>query len=85
MSWMSDDILKRHFDIDSDYQFREVCGLTFVFKRNFISIKDKLSSAEIKPVGIIYTEKGQEYFAPLDSGGNIEEIIEEYVKNCYQK
>ena len=44
-------------------------------------MKDSLTSAEIKPVGIFYEENGEFYLAPLDETINIEQIVEEYVKN----
>ena len=58
---MSDNILK---DIEeflelenyTDYEFKEVCGLTFAFKREIIMIKGRISAASIAPVGIIYEE-----------------------------
>lgn len=82
---MSDDILdeiKNIFEIteDTDYEFRKLYGFTFVFKRKIISVGEKISSAEIKPAGIIYEENGQYYYAPLDKTENITEIIEKYVE-----
>ena len=61
---MSDNILK---DIEeflelenyTDYEFKEVCGLTFAFKREIVTIKGRISSASIAPVGIIYEENSQ--------------------------
>ncbi|MEE1150045.1 hypothetical protein [Methanobrevibacter sp. UBA212] len=84
---MSDNILK---DIEkflelknyTDYEFKEVCGLTFAFKREIVTIKGRISSASIAPVGIIYEENGQYYLAPLDEAVNINETVKEYVEKC---
>ena len=86
---MSDDIirdLKEIFEIkeESNYEFSELYGLTFVFQTKILHVKDVLSSAEIKPLGIIYTENDDFYFAPLDKVENMPEIIKEYVKNYIQ-
>lgn len=84
---MSDNILK---DIEeflelenyTDYEFKEVSGLTFAFKREIIMIKGRISAASIAPVGIIYEENGQYYLAPLDEAVNINETVKEYVEKC---
>ena len=84
---MSDNILK---DIEeflelenyTDYEFKEVSGLTFAFKREIIMIKGRISAASIAPVGIIYEENGQYYLAPLDKAVNINETVKEYVEKC---
>jgi len=80
---MSDDFLKDLFEITQDHQFefKEVYGFTFVFRTTLTKFKEMITSAEIKPVGIIYEENGEYYFAPLYEVENISEIIEEYVKN----
>lgn len=83
---MSDDILNYledlfEFKYDTGFEFKEIYGFTFVFKRKILLFKDRVSSAEIAPAGIIYEENGQYYFAPLDKVTDIEEIVEEYVKN----
>ena len=82
---MRDEILKvleDTFDIthDGDFEFMQICGFTFVFKRSIISVNDRISSAEIRPAGIIYEENDEYYFAPLYGRDNIDEIIREYVK-----
>lgn len=84
---MSDDFLKDLFEISEDieYEFKEICGFTFAFMTKTTIIKDKISSYEIAPVGIIYKKNDEYYFAPVDKTDNIEEVIEEYVKNCLQK
>jgi len=64
------------------FEFREVCGFTFAYKTRVLTMKDKLTSASITPVGIIYEENGEYYFAPLDETVDINVIIEEFVKNC---
>ena len=43
------------------YDFREIYGFTFVFKKEIFLINDHRSSAEIKPIGIIYEENGEMY------------------------
>ena len=66
---------------ESFYEFKELYGLTFVFENTTIYFKDSITSAEIKPVGIIYTENDDYYFAPLkDRPQNLKKIITEYVK-----
>lgn len=80
---MSDDFLKDLFEINEDitFEFKEICGFTFAFMTKTNLINDKISSYEISPIGIIYTENDEYYFAPLDRVDNIDAIIEEYVKN----
>ncbi len=83
---MSDDILremKNVFGIDDDigYEFKEVCGLTFVFRTRITRINGEINSAEIRPSGIIYEENDQYYFAPLYRRENINEIVKKYVEN----
>lgn len=76
------DIMDHMFDftIKKEYLFREIYGMTFVFRRDFIHINDKISSAEIFPVGIIYEENGEYYYAPLYEIDEIDDIIQEFVK-----
>lgn len=79
---MKDKILKDIFNIkmDTSYEFKELYGLTFVFRRMTFIFKPPASSAEIRPAGIIYEENDQYYFAPLDETVDIEEIVKEFVK-----
>lgn len=82
---MSDDLLsdlREAFEIKKRvfFEFKELYGLTFAFKTKIIFIKDKPSAAEIKPMGIIYKENGEYYFAPLDKRADIEAIVKKYVK-----
>lgn len=82
---MSDDLLsdlREAFEIKKRvfFEFKELYGLTFAFKTKIIFIKDKPSAAEIKPMGIIYKENGEYYFAPLDEVGDIKAIINEFMK-----
>lgn len=65
----------------SRYDFREICGFTFVFESDIIIIKEKVSSASIMPVGIIYEENDEFYYAPLHEAVEIDEVIKEYVKS----
>lgn len=63
-----------------EFKFREIFGFTFVFRQTFFCIGEKVSSAEIKPVGIIYEENGEFYFAPLDEVSEIDAIVKEFVE-----
>ena len=57
---------------------------------HILEIDEKISSAEIKPLGIIYEENGEYYLSPLDRIDDIEAIMKEFVesylkwKNCFQ-
>ena len=64
------------------YDFREIYGFTFVFKKKIMLFNDYNSSAEIRPIGIIYEENDEYYFAPLDEVGDIKAIINEFMKRC---
>lgn len=66
--------------IIEEYEFKKIYGLTFVFKRAISTINERISSAEIRPVGIIYEENGQYYLAPLDVIDEISEVIKEFVE-----
>lgn len=63
------------------YEFREICGFTFAFKTRILTMRERVTSAEIRPAGIFYEENGEFYLAPIDETVNIEQIVEEYVKN----
>lgn len=67
-------------EIDSEYQFKKLHGLTFVFKNDVTIIKNRLSSNSLVPVGIIYEEKGEYYFAPLDNKVSLSDVVREYVE-----
>ena len=43
-------------------------------------INNNLSSAEILPIGIIYDENGEYYFAPLHETDEIHEIVKSFVE-----
>ena len=62
------------------YEFRTICGFTIKKKKEEIKINDHLSSAEILPVGIIYEENGEFYFAPLHDEVEIDEVIKSFVE-----
>ena len=81
---MSDESLF-DFDETSEIEFGEKYGLTFAFKKKTIHLNKMISSCEIYPLGIIYKENDECYFAPLYQVDNIDEIIEEYVKKYFQK
>lgn len=68
------------FDDIVEYTFRSMYGFTFAFKSEFIVMKDRLTSASIEPVGIIYEENGEFYLAPLYDDVEIEEVIKSYVE-----
>lgn len=65
---------------DIEYVFEKRFGLTFVFRRDITFIRDKITSAEIIPLGIIYEENDQYYFAPLYDKDEIEAIVKEFVE-----
>lgn len=65
---------------DIQYVFDKKFDLTFVFRQDITFIRDKITSAEIIPVGIIYEENGQYYFAPLYDKYEIEGIVKEFVE-----
>ena len=82
---MSDNILdlikeKIKYENIDDYIFKEKYGLIFVFKRKIFTLNNQLPSAEIKPLGLIYTENEDIYFAPFSEKENVKEIVKEYVK-----
>jgi hypothetical protein len=54
--------------------------LTFGFKSEIASVRDSVSSASIIPMGIIYRENDEYYFAPLDETYQINEIVKEFVE-----
>lgn len=78
------DFITCQFDIDESitFEFREVCGFTFAFQKSVFTYHEKYSSAEIKPVAIIYEENGELYLAPLDEMPKIDEVVREFVRNC---
>lgn len=81
------DFMDELFDMEmiSKYDFRETCGFTFVFRSEFIHIRENITSASIAPVAIIYEEKGEYFLAPLDEAIDKNEIIKEYVEKHIQK
>lgn len=70
------------FTTKSEYAFREVCGFTFVFRRDITTLNNELTSAEIIPIGIIYEENDEYYFAPLDGQYEIDEIVKSFAEKC---
>ena len=67
------------------YEFRKICGFTFAFRTRMLTIRDKLTSAEIRPVGILYEENDEFYLAPLYETINIEEVVEDFVRQQLKK
>ena len=63
-----------------EYVFEKRLGLTFVFRQDITFIRDEITSAEIIPMGIIYEENDQYYFAPLYDKDEIEAIVKEFVE-----
>jgi hypothetical protein len=61
--------------------FKKVCGFYFAIQTTHITIKNEISSSEIKPIAIIYEENDQYYFAPLYGQENINEIVKNYVED----
>lgn len=80
---MKEEILKM-FEIqeNTEIEFREVCGFTFVFMKETLIFGERISSADIKPIAIIYEENGEYYLAPLDAIDDIEAIVKKYVDDC---
>lgn len=77
------DELKKLFKIDEtqEYEFRKLYGFTFAFMRKIVYLDNRLTFSEIKPVGIIYEENGEYYFAPLDKVVDITAVVKEFVKS----
>ena len=70
-----------NFKAHTDWQFKEICGFTFVFKRKITEYQARITSFTIRPAGIIYTQDGEYYFAPLTkSSYDIDEIVKAYVR-----
>lgn len=63
-----------------EYDFYETCGFTFVFKSEFLKVKNQINSATIAPIGIIYYENEEYYFAPLANDVNVDIIVKNYLK-----
>ena len=74
------------FEINENinYEFHNLYGLIFVFKRTVFEFRKEIASTEISPVGIIYEENDEIYFAPLDEVTKIDAIVKEFVKNLLQ-
>ncbi|MBQ6511697.1 hypothetical protein [Methanobrevibacter sp.] len=66
------------------YEFKTLCGFTFVFKRTTFEVNEKVASEEISPAGIIYEENDEIYLAPLDETIKIEAIVKEFVDKCLE-
>lgn len=81
------DEIKELFNIDesTSVEFRKIYGFTFAFQTRVISINDKLTSGEIKPLAIIYEENDEIYLAPLDEPVNIDRIIKSFVEKSLKK
>ncbi len=82
---MSDNVfdeIEKIFDIrqDKSIEFKSLYGFTFVFKKRIIFFRDEPISAEISPLGVIYDENGEYYFAPIHRSVNISEVVKEFVK-----
>lgn len=69
------------FKSTSEYLFYEKFGFTFVFRRDITTLNEKITSAEILPIGIIYVENGEYYYAPLHGTDEIDGIVKDFVKN----
>lgn len=70
---------------DSEYHFKEIRGLTLAFHEKIVHINDRISSAEIMPIGIIYEENDQYYLAPLYDAVEIDEVVHEFVRKNLEK
>lgn len=69
-------------ETDGEYQFKEMYGLTFVFKNETVLIKKRIISNSLSPVGIIYEENDEYYFAPLDENISLSDVVPEYINKC---
>ncbi|MBQ2832843.1 hypothetical protein [Methanobrevibacter sp.] len=69
-----------NFNTTNEYLFHKLYGFTFVFRRDITTLNDKVTSAEILPVGIIYEENDEFCYAPLYGNDEIDEIIQEFVE-----
>lgn len=65
---------------DIEYVFEKRFGLTFVFRRDITFIRDKITSAEIIPIGIIYEENDQYYFAPYMTRTRLRQLLKNLLK-----
>lgn len=65
---------------NTEYKFKKNYGFTFVFEEKILEIDEKISSAEIKPLGIIYEENGEYYYAPLHVTTEIDMIVKKFVE-----
>ena len=80
------DFITGQFDIDeiTTFEFRKICGFIFVFQKSIFTYHENYTSAEIRPVAIIYEENGEFYLAPLDETTEIDEVVKEFVRNCWK-
>lgn len=81
------DEIKKMFNLKeiSELEFKKMYGFTFVFETKIIHTNNLLASSEIRPVGIIYEENDEFYFAPLDEVDDINGIVEEFVESSMLK
>ncbi|WP_432645303.1 hypothetical protein [Methanobrevibacter sp.] len=66
--------------IITEYEFHELYGLTFVFKSEFFQVKSQISSVSIMPIGIIYDENNEYYFAPLVDDVDVNQVVKNYLE-----
>ncbi|KZX13245.1 hypothetical protein [Methanobrevibacter oralis] len=87
MNYKGKKILKDVFEITSKERisFREIFGLTFVFKTSKISYKNSHFNGEVKAIGIIYKENEDYFFAPFEKENNLDLIAKEYVEKYLKK
>ena len=62
--------------------FKKVCGFYFAIQTTHITIKNEISSSEIKPIAIIYEENDQYYLAPIGELDEMEEVVKNFVEKC---
>ena len=82
---MNDEIMELvknilNFDETVEFHFREIYGFTFVIKKSFLKLNEKVTSAEVKVAGIIFEENGEYYLAPIDVIDEIEQVVKEFVE-----
>ena len=68
-----------------EIEFKKIHDLTFVTQSQILVISDKIASAQIKVVGIIYTHDNDFYFAPLLENCDVGKIAEAYAKTMEEE
>lgn len=74
--------IRKFIEINKDEEilFKKLYGFYFTFRTTHTRINSKITSSEIIPLGIIYEENDEYYFAPIHNEVKIEEIIKNFVE-----